>query len=277
MKRLLCSILILAGCEPSPGPPSAPGGVATHEEGFFSSTGVDLSYALDLPAGPGPFGGVVMGHGSGPVTKDEGLAFVRFWVDRGFAVLRYDKRGVGQSMGVYRGLSARNSEDVVPELAGDMLAGVEFLRGRPSIDRDRVGLMGVSQAGWIMAEAASRSAEVRFFVAVVGSVIPVGNNVAYENLRGLPIDEAYAELPGYSGPSGYDPLPALRTAGASGIWLLGEVDRLVPTRLCRPLLEQLRAEGYPYSLHTYAGRGHELSGTTLFWADLAGWLSAEGL
>lgn len=278
MRRLLCLMLILEACEPgAPGAPNLPGAGATHEEGFFPSSGADLSYALDVPAGRGPFPAVVIGHGSGPATKAEGSAFVPFWVGRGVAVLRYDKRGAGLSTGVYRGVSALNSEAQVPELAGDMLAGVAFLRRQALIDPGRVGLMGVSQAGWIMVEAARRSSDVRFFVAVVGSVVPVGKNIAYEQRRGLPIDEAYLELERYAGPAGYDPVPALRDGLAPGLWLLAEEDRLVPTRLCRPLLEGLRAEGYRYALHTYPGRGHELGGALLFLPDVAEWLSGEGL
>ena len=141
---------------------------------FFPAEGAQLHYALDLPAGAGPFPAVVVGHGSGPATKDEGAFVVGFWRSLGYAVLRYDKRGAGRSTGTYRGLSAANSPEQVVELADDMLAGVAFLKTRADIQAGRIGLMGVSQAGWIMAAAAERSSDVRFFVAAVGSVVPGG-------------------------------------------------------------------------------------------------------
>jgi dipeptidyl aminopeptidase/acylaminoacyl peptidase len=39
-----------------------------------------------------------------------------------------------------------NSNAVFEDLASDIAAGVEFLRSRPEIDRNRIGLAGVSQA-----------------------------------------------------------------------------------------------------------------------------------
>ena len=70
------------------------------------------------------------------------------FVDAGFAVLRYDKRGVGDSGGVYEiAGNVANSERVFPILAGDMLAGVEFLKTRSDIDPARIGLFGVQPGG----------------------------------------------------------------------------------------------------------------------------------
>ena len=73
--------------------------------------GVKTNAQLTYPAvGKGPFPGVLLIHGSGANDKNETLGFVYkdgpkpptlFWQiaqhlsERGFAVLRYDKRGVG--------------------------------------------------------------------------------------------------------------------------------------------------------------------------------------
>jgi pimeloyl-ACP methyl ester carboxylesterase len=218
-----------------------------------------------------------MGHGSGQSTKNESAAFVNLWRPLGYAVLRYDKRGVGQSTGVYRPVSTANSPAQIAELAGDMLAGVAFLKTRPEIDGSRIGLMGVSQAGWLMASAAGQSPDVRFFVAAVGSVMPIGQNIFYENLRTVPIEEAYEQLAAFSGPEGWDPLPSLRAATAPGIWLLADQDRLVPTRICLEKLRALRGDGHRYTARVYSGFGHELGGSSAFWPDVASWLQSEGL
>ncbi|MFN8062997.1 MAG: prolyl oligopeptidase family serine peptidase [Vicinamibacterales bacterium] len=245
---------------------------------FFPSGDVMLHYALDLPTGAGPFPAVVVGHGSGQTTKDEGAAHVPFLRDRGFAVLRYDKRGVGRSTGTYRGVSVANSETQVPELAGDMVAGVRFLQGRPEIDGRRVGLMGVSQAGWIMIEAASRAPDIRFFVAVVGSVMAIGQNVFYENLpKTIALDAAYDELRAFDGPRGWDPVPVLRAIRTPAIWLLGAEDRLVPTRECQRVLAEL-GTGAPFRTIVYPSADHSLSGQgTRYWPDVFGWMSSNGL
>jgi hypothetical protein len=276
MRRILVALACLAsGC--GGGQPPTPLPAAGPSSGFFEAAGATLSYAFDLPAGPGPFPAVVMGHGSGRQTKDTTAFLVPFWREQGFAVLRYDKRGVGQSTGTYRGVSVATSVTQIAELAGDMLAGVSFLQSRREIDRSRIGLMGISQAGWIMTAAAERSREVRFVVNVVGSVMPIGTNIFWENLRDRPIAEAYQTFATFDGPVGWDPIAALRAAQAPAIWLLAAEDRLVPTRVCLPIIESLRAEGHRYAVHTYPGHGHELAGTSIYLADVAAWLVREGL
>ncbi len=273
---VLAAALVSGACGGAEAPSAVPPAPISPDP-FFPAEGAQLHYALDLPAGAGPFPAVVVGHGSGPATKDEGAFVVGFWRSIGYAVLRYDKRGAGRSTGTYRGLSAANSPAQVEELADDMIAGITFLKTRPDILAGRIGLMGVSQAGWIMAAAAERSSDVRFFVAPVGSVVPVGVNIFYEELRGGPLEDAYAQLALFSGPEGWDPVPALRATSASGLWLLAAEDRLVPTRRCVPIIEGLRAEGARFSVRTYPGVGHELGGSSLYWNDVSTWLSSQGL
>jgi uncharacterized protein len=243
--------------------------------GFIEAAGARLWFVLELPGGRGPFPAVVIGHGSGRATTSDGAAYVPFLRERGFAVLRYDKRGVGQSTGTYRGLSAANSEAQVAELAGDMAAAVAFLAMRPGIDGRRLGLLGTSQAGWVMVAAAERSPLVRFAIAVTGSVEPVGVNIRYEDLRALPIDEAYAQLASLAGGSGYDPAPTLRTSSVPTLWLMGGQDRLVPTRECVKILERLRAGGARTSFVVYPEEGHGLLGAS-YWPDIDAFLARAG-
>ncbi len=243
---------------------------------FFESNGARLHFVLESPPGAGPFPGVVIGQGSGRATTSDGAIYVPFLLERGFAVLRYDKRGVGQSTGIYRGVSAANSEAQIAELGGDMAAALSFLAARPGIDAGRLGLMGTSQAGWVMVAAAERSPLARFAIAVTGSVMPIGVNIAYEELRSLPIDDAYAQLARYSGPRGYDPEPALQRLDVPTLWLLGGQDRLVPTRECLSALDELRAEGARTESVVYSDEGHGLLGAN-YWPDIDAFLRRNGL
>lgn len=268
----------LGGCGGSGTTPSSPTAAAGQSTtGLFPGDGAQLHYQLDLPEGRGPFPAVVFGHGSGQVTKADGGVHVPFWLGQGFAVLRYDKRGAGQSTGTYRGVSVANSATQIAELAGDMTAGVAFLRTRPDIDSGRIGLTGVSQAGWVMAAATAATSDVRFLVAFVGSLVPIGLNVTYENLRDRPIDDAYAELARYAGPTGWDPAPALRAGRAAALYLFAADDRLVPTRVCTPLVDTLRGSGVSIEAQVYSAVGHELGSSTRPWDDVAAFLRRQGL
>ena len=243
---------------------------------FFESAGARLHFVLDLPSGTGPFPGIVIGAGSGRTTTSDGAAYVPFLLQRGFAVLRYDKRGVGQSTGTYRGVSAGNSESQIAELGGDMAAALGALAARPGVDAGRLGLMGTSQAGWVMVAAAERTPLARFTIAVTGSVVPIGVNIQYEDLGSLPIDDAYAELARYTGPHGYDPEPTLRSLSIPTLWLLGGQDRLVPTRVCVDVLDNLRSSGSGAELVVYPDEGHGLLGTD-YWPAIDAFLRGHGL
>jgi uncharacterized protein len=241
--------------------PSAPSTAAPVDT--FPSGDIRLAYTLERPAGTGPFPAIVMGHGSGTVTRHQGSSLARRLVDAGFAVLRYDKRGVGDSGGVYETAgNVANSERVFPILAGDMLAGVEFLKTRSDVDPSRIGLFGVSQAGWIIPLAASRSSDVKFMILVVGPTVSVGVENYYSSLVEVTLttslEDAYARSRVYSGPHGFDPRPALSSLSTPGLWLLGGADRSIPTPLTVEILQSLQDSGRPYQWIVYPGADHNL-------------------
>jgi pimeloyl-ACP methyl ester carboxylesterase len=140
---------------------------------------VTLRGTLALPAGPGPFPAIVFAHGSGDATRNKGL-LNPFFLDQGFAVLALDKRGSGESTGSWM------SADM-DDLAGDVLAGVAYLKTRKEIDPKLIGVQGASQGGWVGSLAASRSPDVAFLIVHAGSGLSVMENGVYEmegRLRG---------------------------------------------------------------------------------------------
>jgi pimeloyl-ACP methyl ester carboxylesterase len=134
--------------------------------------GVKLAGTLTLPPGQGPFPAVLLLTGSGPQDRDETilshkpfLVIADALTRRGIAVLRVDDRGVGGSTG-----SGANS--TTDDFAGDALAGVAFLKGRPELDPAKIGLIGHSEGGLIAPLAASRSSDVAFIVLMAGTGLP---------------------------------------------------------------------------------------------------------
>ena len=86
--------------------------------------------------------------------------------------------------GEYTGIGPANSERMFDLLAQDALAGVEALARRDDIDPARIGIFGVSQAGWIAPLAASRSNQVAFVVLLSGPAVTVGEEIAYSKVAG---------------------------------------------------------------------------------------------
>jgi uncharacterized protein len=268
LSAVLASVLVIAAACGASSSPAAPSGT----DSFFTNGNVRLAYSLDLPSGSGPFPAVVVGHGSGRVTRQQMEGFGRRWTSQGFAVLRYDKRGVGESTGTYSEVGTQASTSMIPLLASDVVAAARFLRARPEVDSRRVGLVGASQAGWILPHAARDLGGVPFMVLLSGPVCSVGLENYYSDLAdgtARPLDEVYALLPAFSGSNGYDPLPALQAIDTPTLWLLGDDDRSIPVRTTVANLTGLAATGKPFEWRTYPGAGHGLS--PAIWPDIEAW------
>ncbi len=124
---------------------------------------------------------------------------------RGFAVLRYDKRGAGDSKGVYPGIGVSNSDTMLALLADDMVAAARELADHPRVVRDRIGFSGGSQAGWIIPLALVKAPEVQFGVVLVGPVVSVGLENSYSDLAegpDTPLSEVYRRFDPSDDPAG---------------------------------------------------------------------------
>ena len=139
----------------------------TEDVAFVSRPGVTIAGTLSIPAGGGPFPAVVLVSGSGPHDRDASP----YWVladhlaRQGVAALRYDKRGIARSTGDYR-------RSTTADFADDAEAAVRFLRARPEIARDRVGIAGHSEGSVIAPLVAARSSEVAFIVLTGAAGLP---------------------------------------------------------------------------------------------------------
>jgi len=211
--------------------------------------GVDAA-TLTLPSGAGPFPVVAMVHGSGRHSRDEFDVFAAYLELNGVGVLADDKRGAGESGGTYPGELATGA--TIGVLAHDAQVEARFLARLPQVDPKRVGLWGDSQAGWIIALAAAREPAVRWAVAIAGPTVTVGESDYWGKLAGQsewpPSGSRTAMLAQVrqAGPSGFDPVPHLRTLAIPVLWTYGSDDRNVPTELCVARLEALKP-GHDFS------------------------------
>jgi dienelactone hydrolase len=89
----------------------------------------------------------------------------------GIVVLRVDDRGAG-------GSSGQKQLSSVPQLAGDLIAGVAFLKTRPEVDPKRIGIIGHSFAGLTAPIAAIRSNDVAFVITLAGLLTDTRVNLA---------------------------------------------------------------------------------------------------
>ena len=206
------------------------------EEFRFESRGDTLVGTLYLPQGPGPHPAMVGVHGSGRIDRSDlyqGEA-ARYFAPRGVAFLIFDKRGVGASMGTYPG--SYSSSMVI--YAMDALAAVDRLVQDPRIDDGKVGLWGVSQAGWIIPLAASLDQDaISFTITVSGPTVSIQEENAYSDLTGQTqrsptnataeeIDRAMSRVES----KGLDASVFIAELRNPGLWIYGDLDQSVPWR-----------------------------------------------
>jgi pimeloyl-ACP methyl ester carboxylesterase len=136
------------------------------------SAKVHIAGTLTVPEGKGPFPAVLLIVGSGPLNRDEEVAFHKPFLvladhltRKGIAVLRADKRGVGKTTGDFE-------EATIYDLADDVRAGAEYLKTRKEIDPKRIGLLGHSEGGLIAPMVANQAPDVAFVVLMAGPGVP---------------------------------------------------------------------------------------------------------
>lgn len=159
--------LVLLVCVPVHG--------AVPDEPVRYGNSVPLAAAFLRPDVPGPWpaGVIVQGSGVSDRSNAWARAVAELFVDRGVAILLTDKRGSGESGGDWRSAG-------FDELADDAIAGVEYLKTRTDVDASRIGLIGLSQGGWIVPLAAVRSPDVAFVVDISGATVSYAEQTMVE-------------------------------------------------------------------------------------------------
>ena len=135
------------------------------------SAGFSLAGALTTPTATATrvrSPAIVLVAGSGPVERDAIVAGIPLFAqlaadlaERGFVVLRYDKRGVGQSGG-------RLETVTLQEYAEDAVAAVRFLEKRKDVDKRRITVAGHSEGAAIAMLAAAREKKISTLVLMEG-------------------------------------------------------------------------------------------------------------
>lgn len=195
-----------------------------------------------LPPDDGRHAAIVIAQGSEEGDRNGIDPIPQVFAAAGYAVLSYDKRGVGDSTGDWQSAG-------IEDLAADFLAAVELMARHPSVDARRIGYLGFSEGGWVVAEA-SRHRPPAVLIALSGGAGTKGESYIYKNRRVLEeqglsgeelstalqssVDEVEAaqmrsergEGSGFDRRISYDPRSAWRTANFPVLWIGGAYDVL---------------------------------------------------
>jgi pimeloyl-ACP methyl ester carboxylesterase len=159
-----------------PQTPTPPYSYYSEEVTFPNPTAnISLAGTLTLPKKEGIYPVVVLISGSGPQNRDEELfdhqpflVLSDYLTRNGFAVLRYDDRGIEKSEGNF---NAATTQD----FASDVESALKYLRTRKEINPKKIGLIGHSEGGLIAPMVAAKDKDLAFIVLLAGPGVPISD------------------------------------------------------------------------------------------------------
>jgi uncharacterized protein len=137
----------------------------------IAANGFNLAGTVTRPAtATGELPAVVLVGGSGAADRDGMVAGIpvighvaKALAEAGFLVVRYDKRGVGQSGG-------RPETATLADYADDARAVVNYLRKeRKDVDDERIAVVGHSEGAWVALQLGAATRDVKALVLVAGA------------------------------------------------------------------------------------------------------------
>jgi uncharacterized protein len=151
---------------------------------------------LTIPAvGDGPFPAVLLIHGSGAVDLDgyvppelSGteagarifLQIAEYLSERGFVVLRYDKRGVGENATILNPNAFGNA--TVQKLQGDAEVALDVLLQQPEVDKENITILGISEGTTIAPRIAAERPDNVKNIVLMGAAAQTLYDIMYANL-----------------------------------------------------------------------------------------------
>lgn len=234
------------------------------EDIFFESDGIHLSGTIVIPKNPNS--AVVVIHGSDQVPRM--LKFAEQLAEKNIMVLTYDKRGVGKSGGIYAGPEVGTNNISVENLnllAKDANAAVNILFQKNK--NLPIGLIGASQAGWIIPIVAQKNPLVKFMVLMSSPTITTLEQLRFQFYTNGREDfwdnhtEKDAREHIKNDPDKYqfvatDPKESLKTISIPGLWIYGEKDIQIPVKMCIEQLNAFKLENKPFEYVLFPALGH---------------------
>jgi uncharacterized protein len=258
------------------GPPTLAAEPQLATESFkFPSAGAILAGTLVVPAQI--VAAVVLVQGSGPTERM--LGFANALAKQGIASLTYDKRGVGESGGVYVGRHNADPSNL-QLLARDAACAVQELMRRLPSQHGPVGIIGFSQGGWIVPLAAKADPDIKFMVLWSGPLATTHEQLRFQDLTQQQPDfwdhHTEAQVRQSLSVTGDDHIPfgdtdprdALKDLSIPGLWLFGGRDIYVPVTLSIERLRALMAQGKRFEFKLFPASGHDLDEKDAFPATI---------
>jgi dipeptidyl-peptidase-4 len=214
--------------------------------------GAEQAGTAKIPLILNPYGGP-----SGQEVRDSwggtGFLFHQIMVQRGFAILQVDNRGMANRGRAFASPLLRHFGKV--ELEDQLAALDQVLKQFPALDPNRIGWWGWSYGGFMTLYAMTHSDRIK--AGVSGAPVTDWRNydsIYTERYMGLPKENA-------SGYADSSPVNAAKTLQGRLLEVHGTSDDNVHVQNTIQMMRALVNAGKQYDLQLYPGRTHGVSGS----------------
>jgi uncharacterized protein len=238
-----------------------------YTEIFFKNfhDNLQLSGMLILPEGQGPFPTAIIIHGSGTSRRNSVwyLSVAKHLQRHGIAVLLPDKRGSEKSEGEWLGASFE-------DLATDTISAIDFVKQQQMFKYSKIGLLGMSQGGWIAPVVAAQTDDVSFVVSMSGAAVTTEEQLLHEEIYNIapytykflakiiaPISSRNLMKMAFFIPiAGFDPIPYWKNVNVPVFIALGGNDKNVPVETSIQRLKENHLNHF--TMKIYPDGGHAI-------------------
>ncbi len=220
----------------------------------FASDGLTIGALLTKPNGAGPFPAYIHNHGA--MSREQaaralwtapGEIDIKLAAD-GYVVMRPARRGYLRSEGMTTTYWVKGSKLTVSQVitgaydeAHDVRSAVEYLKGCPFVDPERIAMGGHSLGGLVTVIAAAKQSDLAAVVSISGGITWTQNGIE----QGFPAVRSvwHREAEYLSAPI---------------LLLHGRDDAVITPELSRELARLLQDRGAPVTLKIYPGDHYKI-------------------
>ncbi len=165
LAALAAVLLLIQGCASGAMAPADAAPMVTQRFEFVSN-GNRLSGFVDLPAGDRAEAMIVIVHGYGETDVADRTSYYDLrsrFTRLGITTVIWDKPGCGESDGVF------DINQSVESSAQEVLDAIRHFRESGALGAEKIGLWGISRAGWIAPLAIAQDPNIAFWISVSGT------------------------------------------------------------------------------------------------------------
>jgi pimeloyl-ACP methyl ester carboxylesterase len=232
---------------------------------FTSADGSTIAATLSYPQSPnGKVPVVVLVGSNGPVDRTQPVGVTPVFDlyagalnDAGFAVLRYDNRGNGQSTTKTQAERVRRQNFI-----DDAAAAVRAAAEDPAIDASRIFVIGLSEGGETAIAAALEGAPVRGLVLIGPLSVPYAQAMAEQDANANPLvkqrDSLLLTMPYFQSYEGVDPRREIASVRQPLLLMRGFSDTQTPAADFDGLVAAAQTAHRDVTVKRFAGDDHFL-------------------